>query len=131
MDGPRGPFSEDLEPRIVSGPPKYTSRTEKPVEHVALANARDVVIGYIYANDDDGAAGWVARAEAGPEDQNLVAPWIRMLQDAKRRGLKPSEALDEMIRAGSDARGHVVPGSRQAAASLAALKRLAKEPLPA
>ncbi|HEX7900830.1 MAG TPA: hypothetical protein VF950_23940 [Planctomycetota bacterium] len=120
-----GPFSEDLELRVVSGPPKYTSRTDKPVEHITLADARDVVIGYIYANDDDDAAGWVARAEADSEAWNLAARWARMLMDAKRRGLKPSGALDEMIRAGSDARSHVVPGSRRTAAGLAALRKLA------
>ena len=120
-------MSEDLQPRIIAGPPLYTSRTEKPVEHIALADQRDVVFGYIYANNDDEAVGFEGRPAAGYESWNLVAPWNRMLSDAKRRGLKPSDALDELIRAGSVARSHVVPGSRRTAASLAALKKLATD----
>jgi hypothetical protein len=126
-----GPFSEDLEP-LISGPPRYTSRTEKPVEHITLTDARDVVIGYFYANDDDDAAGWQGRRAAGPASWNLAGPWIRRLRDAKKRGLKPSAALDELIRAGTDdpanPRSRVIAGSRRTAASLTELKRLADAP---
>jgi hypothetical protein len=123
-----GFLREDLEPRIVSGPPRYSSRTEKAVEHVALANAQGAVIGWFYANDEDDAAGWVARPRATPEDWNLATPWARMLHDAKKRGLRPTQALDEMLRAGAHALGgRVVPGSRRMSPSLAALRQLAPD----
>ena len=125
----RGPMSEDLELRIVSGPPRYTSRTDKPVEHLALADDQGNVIGYIYANDEDEAAGWQARPAAGFHAQNLVAPWIRMLHEAKRRSLKPSAALDELMGC-SHPHTHIVPNSRQRSANLAALKELAGDMPP-
>ena len=127
----RGYMSEDLEPRIVSGPPRYTSRTDKAVEYIALADQQDQVIGYIYANDEDDAAGWVLRPAAGVMATNLAAPWVRMLLDAKKRGLKPSAALDELIRAGTDyataPRTHAVANSRASAASLTALQAYAAQ----
>ncbi len=108
----------------VSGPPRYTSRTNGPVEHIALMTTQGELIGYIYANDEDAAAGWQAAARANPAAQNLAAPWIRMLRDAKKRGLKPSTALDEMLRTAIP-NSHVVPGSRTTSVSLDALKKLA------
>ena len=117
-------MTEDLEMREVSGPPRYTSRTKRPVEHITLATRQGELMGYIYANDEDGAAGWQAAARASPAAQNLAAPWMRMLLDAKRRGLKPSAALDEMLRA-TVPNSHVVPDSRRISASLDALKELA------
>lgn len=122
-----GYMTEDLELREISGPPRYTSRTDKPVEHVTLATQAGKRIGYLYANDEDEAAGWQPVAGASPDEQNLVAPWMRMLQNAKQRGLKPSAALDEMLRA-TLRNSHIVPGSRTTSASLDALKALAGEP---
>lgn len=112
--------------REVSGPPRYPSRTDKPVEHITLATKRGELMGYIYANDEDAAAGWHPVASASPDAQNLVAPWMRMLSDAKRRGLQPTAALDEMLGA-IHPHSHVVPGSRQTSASLDVLKQLASE----
>jgi hypothetical protein len=120
-------MTEDLEMHEISGPPMYTSRTDKPVEHIALASKDGKLIGYLYANDDDDAAGWQAVAGASPEEQNLAAPWTRMLGNAKARGIKPSAALDELSRA-THARSHIVPGSRTTSASLDVLRALAKGP---
>ena len=119
-----GYMTEDLEMRLVSGPPRYPSNTNGPVEHITLATKRGDVIGYIYANDEDAAAGWVAAASASPAAQNLAAPWIRMLHDARKRSLKPSAALDEILNAATR-HSHVVPDSRQSSASLDVLKKLA------
>jgi hypothetical protein len=121
---PPGYMTEDLEMAKVSGPPKYTSRTDKAVEYIALADTKDVVFGYIYANDEDDAAGWQGRPAAGFAAQNLAAPWLGKLRDAKKRGLKPTAALAELMSA-SDGNSHVVPNSRQSAASISALKEIA------
>ena len=119
-----GYMTEDLAMHQVSGPLRYTSRTNGPVEHIALATVQGELMGYIYACDEDAAAGWQAAAGASPAAQNLAAPWIRMLHDAKKRGLKPSAALDEMLRAVVP-HSQAVPGSRTISVSLAALKKLA------
>ena len=54
---------------------------------------------------------------------------MRMLSDARQRGLMPTAALDELIRIGCDhptaPRSHVILGSRDRAVSLAALKEIA------
>ncbi len=119
-------MSEDLELRIVSGPPRYTSPTDKPVEHITLADDQGAIAGYFYANDEDGAAGWVPAASATPDQQNLAAPWVRLLHSGKARGLKPSAALEEML-AASNSRSRVVAGSRRVSASLNTLRELAGE----
>ncbi len=119
-----GYMTEDLQMREISGPPRYTSRTSRPVEHITLATQDGKRIGYFYGNDEDEAAGWQPIAGASPDEQNLVAPWNRMLLDAKKRGLKPSAALDEMLRA-THRNSHIEPGSRNSSASLDALKALA------
>ena len=121
-----GYMTEDLQMREISGPPRYTSRTNGPVEHVPLATQDGKPIGYFYANDEDEAAGWQPVAGASPDEQNLVAPWNRMLLDAKKRGLKPSAALDEMLHA-THRNSRILPGSRKTSASLDALKALAGE----
>lgn len=115
-------MTEDLEIRIVSGPALYTTATAKAVEHITLRRAGGEVMGFIYGNDEDDAAGWVAREGASPEAWNDAAFWMRMLRDAKGRGIKPSQALDEMLLA-NNPRSHVVPGSRTVSASLDELKR--------
>lgn len=126
---PPGYMTEDLQLREVSGPPSYKGITEKPVEYIAIANQSDDVIAYIYANDEDDVVAWQARPAVGHEAHSAYYPWMIKLRDFKARGLKPSAALDELVRGGTDdpanPRGHVVPGSRQHAASLAALKQLA------
>lgn len=119
-----GYMTEDLQPREISGPPRYTSRTNGPVDHITLGTQDGKPIGYFYANDDDEAAGFQPIVGASPDEQNLVAPWNRMLLDAKKRGLKPSAALDEMLRA-THRNSYIAPGSRTTSASLDALKALA------
>lgn len=130
---PPGYMTEDLELREVAGPPSYKEITEKPVEYIAIANQRDALIAYLYANDEDDVVGWLARPAAGHEGHSYY-PWMVKLRDCKARGLKPSAALDELVRGGTDTpedpRSHVVPGSRQHAASLAELKQIAGVPPP-
>jgi hypothetical protein len=126
---PPGYMTEDLTLREVSGPPSYKGVTDKPVEYIAIANQSDVIVGYLYANDEDDVVSWQPRPAAGDDAHSTYYRWMMMLRDAKARGLKPSAALDELVRIGNDhpaePRSHVVAGSRQQAASLAALKEIA------
>ena len=122
-----GYMTEDLQMREISGPPRYTSRTDKPVEHITLATQEGKPIGYCYASDEDEAAGCLPLAGASPDEQNLFPPWNRMLLDAKKRGLKPSAALDEMVGA-THRNSRILPGSRNIPASLDALRALAGHP---
>ena len=122
-----GYMTEDLQPREISGPPRYTSRTDKPVEHITVVTQDGKPFGYFYANDDDEAAGCQPLAGASPDEMNLFPPWNRMLLDAKKRGCKPSAALDEMYLA-THRNSRILPGSRTTSASLEALKALAGEP---
>ena len=115
--------------REVSGPPRYTSRTDKPIEHITLRTTGGEVMGYIYINDEDDAAGWQPQSGASPTAQNHAGFWVRILLDSKKRGLKPSAALDEMFRA-SNSNSNIVPGSRSTSPNLAALKALAGAPSP-
>jgi hypothetical protein len=121
---PPGYLTEDLEPRI-TGPARYTSKTDKPVVHITLADETGAVIGYLYANDEDDAAGWVPRHDATPTQQNLVSPWVQLLRDAKARGIKPTAALDELLSATPTNKSRAVAGSRQTSANIDALKQLA------
>jgi len=133
---PPGYLTQDLALREVSGPPTYKAFTDKPVEYIAIANQNNVVIAYIYANDADDVVAWQPRPAAGHEAHSAYYPWMMRLRDCKARGLSPSLALDELVRAGTDSptdpRSDVVPGPRQRAASIAALKERAGDlPPPA
>lgn len=119
-----GYMTEDLELRVVSGPPRYASATGGAVEHITLQRADGEVMGFLYFNDEDDAAGWVARTGASPEAWNDAAYWVRILRDCKGRGLKPSEALGEMLLA-TNPRSFIVPGSRGVCESLEELRVLA------
>jgi hypothetical protein len=126
---PPGYMTEDLTFREVSGPPSYKGITDKPVEYIEIANQSDVIVGYLYANDEDDVASWQPRPAAGPDAHSTYYRWMMKLRDAKARGLKPSAAFDELVGIGIDhpekPRSHVAPRPRQHAASLAALKQLA------
>jgi len=127
-----GYMTEDLTLRIVAGPASYQAFTDKPVEYIVVANQRDDVLAYIYANDEDDVVAWLSRPAAGLEGHNTYYPWMMRLRELKARGVPPSAALDELARAGTDTpvnpRSHVVPNSRQHAASLAALEEIARAP---
>ncbi|MFE2674344.1 DUF6508 domain-containing protein [Streptomyces hygroscopicus] len=106
--------------------PRYHATTDKPVHYLAVANARGEPIGYLWANDEDGAAGWCPRPAGDPVRLDEGQEWLARLGEAKGRGLAPTAALAELVR-GSDPRrpSHIVPGSLTAAADLTALTELA------
>jgi hypothetical protein len=111
------PFTE------VDAPPAYARQTGGPVAYLAVADAADTVIGYVWANDGDDAAGWVVPPGLPPRGVNAGASWLRALRSGKSRGLTPTAVLAELARGANDNKlSHVVPGSLTEAPSLAALQ---------
>ncbi|MGI5140023.1 MULTISPECIES: hypothetical protein [unclassified Streptomyces] len=118
-------FAEDLPFNEVSGPPRYNRATDGPVQYVSIANAAGSVIGYVWANDADEAAGWLTPPGLRPADLNAGAPWLWKLRDAKARDLAPTALLAELMEgAGDSERSHVVPGSLSEVGTLGALRDL-------
>ncbi|WP_199552862.1 hypothetical protein [Streptomyces sp. N35] len=122
-------MTEDLHfNRVEGGPPRYARRTDKPVQYLVIVNAAGAVIGYVWANDEDDAAGWTVRPAGGDEAFNLGFIWATKLHDAKAKGLAPTEALAEMVRdSDPSASSRVQSGSLSEAPTLAALKELAAQ----
>ncbi|MET8470030.1 ADP-ribosylglycohydrolase family protein [Streptomyces sp. NPDC006422] len=117
-------FEEDLSFHLVSGPDRYASTTELPVRYVAVADAKGTVTGYVWANDEDGAAGQIDRRDAGHQAVNLRP----RLTDAKARGLAPTAVLQELV---ADAGpGHLVAGPVATAPHLRLLDELADRHAP-
>ncbi|MFI6725509.1 hypothetical protein NRF20_14425 [Streptomyces sp. R-74717] len=123
---PNPRFEEDMQLKRVAGPPRYNRVAQGPVQYVRVADSDGVVIGYVWANDEGDAAGWVTPQGLGAAAINAGAAWLRKLRDAKSRGIAPTALLAELVRDTSDIKGSgVVPGSLAEAPSLAALKELA------
>ena len=122
-----GFMTEDLQPRIVGGPPRYKKHTERAVTHIAFETPEGRRIGFVYINDEDDAAGWLPIAGADAAALNFATPWVPMLHRAKERGLKPSKALEELLRA-TNPYTRVVPGSLASSETLASLQRTAGYP---
>lgn len=118
-------MTEDLQPIVSGGPAKYTSKTDKSIDYIALADETGAIIGYIYANDEDAAAGWVPHARATPTQQNMAASWLALLHNARKRGINPTAALDELLIAEPANKTRAVEGLRRSLPSIGALKKLA------
>jgi hypothetical protein len=114
-----------VEFRLVRGPEEYAYTAESTVTYVAVAN-RAGIIGYLWAADDEDAAGYEPRPALGGDAFNAGVPWVMKLREAKARRLRPSQALAEFSKLrGDEEMGRVVPGSQAEAPNLAALKELA------
>lgn len=125
---PRVPprVTESLQWEEVDSPPRYANTTDKPVRYAAVADRSGTVLGYLWLNDEDDAAGWQYRRAGGDEAFNMGALWAGELHEAKEKGLTPSAALDAMMREyGPEDPSHIVPGSVTDAPSLQVVKELA------
>ncbi|MFD7435647.1 hypothetical protein [Streptomyces sp. NPDC059861] len=119
-------FAEDLQMKQVAGPATYHRDTDGPVAYLSVADRAGTVIGYVWANDRDEAAGWVVPQGLSPNAVNAGGRWVRALRGGKARELAPTALLAELAQGANDnEQSHVVPGSRTEAPSLAALKELA------
>jgi hypothetical protein len=96
------------------------------VQYVRVAADSGEVLGYVWANDEGEAAGWVTPPGLGPSETNAGAAWLRKLRDAKPRGIAPTALLAELVRDTSDIKGSgVVPGSLTEASNADVIRRLA------
>ena len=116
---------------LPGGPRDYARATDGPVQYVAVATG-DVLLGYLWASEQEDAAGFVPRAAAGDDGLNASVAWTLELRARKERDLPPVQALAEL----ADGVGHAnygwaVAGSEEVAADLAALKALAGQAPPA
>ncbi|MGW0697723.1 hypothetical protein [Streptomyces sp. NPDC002738] len=108
------------------GPPRYSHLSNKPVQYLTIADRDGDVIGYVWANDENDAAGWQVHKAGGDEAFNKGARWARKLHDAKARGIVPTAALAEMIQESDPMKSsHVVPGSLTEAPNADVVRRLA------
>jgi len=114
------PFEE------VDGPQRYARATDKPVQYVTVVGLQGTVLGYVWANDEDDAAGWQVRRAGGDDAFNMGALYVSKLRDAKARGAAPTTVLSELIRE-SDPTGpsHIASDTPEQAPSLQGVKDLA------
>ncbi|WP_329161900.1 hypothetical protein OHB49_19895 [Streptomyces sp. NBC_01717] len=125
---PNPRFEEDMQFKRIAGPPRYNRVARGPVQHVRVVADNSVVIGYVWANDEDDAAGWLVPPGLGAAEINAGAAWLRKLRDAKAREIAPTTLLTELIRDTSDIQGsRVVPGSPAESTTLDELKELANQ----
>lgn len=116
---------EDMQFKVVDGPPLYRNTADGPVHYVVLAND-DGVLGYLWCNDQSDAAGYVARRSGGDVAMNAGGFWLRKLRAAKAAGLPPSRGIAGLAgEPGGPMTGRVVAGSEGTAPTLAVLKALA------
>ncbi|MEU0845699.1 hypothetical protein ABZ370_40470 [Streptomyces sp. NPDC005962] len=104
-------FDEDVHFNLVSpGPPRYQTYTGKPVRYFTVVDKqRGAVLGYVWANDEDDAAAWEPREAAGPRAFSEGGIWHARLEDAKQRGLLPSQALEELLASPEGNNGRAAP----------------------
>ncbi|WP_317850461.1 ADP-ribosylglycohydrolase family protein [Streptomyces venezuelae] len=117
-------FEEDVAFSYVSGPPEYAEETTRPVRYVAVADDDGTVTTYVWACDEDDAAGWIIRRDAGTRAVNAGGVWLRRLRAGKERGVPPTRVLQELT---SEALG-ALPGSLTTSPDLASLYALADQP---
>ncbi|MFF1839627.1 hypothetical protein ACFVXE_36490 [Streptomyces sp. NPDC058231] len=111
--------------RRIAGPPRYNRVARGPVQYVRVAADSGEVLGYVWADDEGVAAGWVTPPGLGPDGINAGAAWLRKLREAKARGIAPTALLAELIRDTSSSNGSgVVPGSQAEAPTLDALREM-------
>lgn len=67
-------FEENLQFKQVAGPETYSVTTDGPVVYLSVADSTGTVIGYVWANDEDDAAGWVV--PPGLSANAVNAAWV-------------------------------------------------------
>ncbi|MFJ8502595.1 hypothetical protein [Streptomyces avermitilis] len=116
--------TEWLQGKIPPNAQRYEAQAESAVEFFEVA-VDGHVVGYLWAADDEGAAGYEPRTPAGDVALDAGEEWLARLSEAKQRGLSPSEALRELATwPGNSRSGAVVPGLPREAPTLEDLQEL-------
>ncbi|WKX09087.1 hypothetical protein [Streptomyces sp. NL15-2K] len=119
-------FDDDMQFKRVDGPPTYGRKTDGQVAYLSIAERMGAIIGHVWANDRDGAAGWVVPPGLSPSAVNVGVSWLQALHSGKARGLAPTALLAELARGTNDNKlSHAVPGPLTGAPTLAALRERA------
>jgi hypothetical protein len=103
------------------GVPRYAATATGPID-VQVVRNDERILGYLWASDVDGAAGFVRRLDAGDSGGNAAVYWVKQLLETKRRGAAPTEALDLLAREVDGGQAGRVVGGRSRSATLEALK---------
>jgi hypothetical protein len=123
-------FDEDVHFNLVKPcPPRYQTRTDKPVRYFEVADRENgLVLGYVWAGSGDDAAAWEPRQAAGPRALMEGLGWFNRLEKAKGRGIRPSQAIEEMLAEPATGKyGRALPDSLTDAPNAAVVKALADQ----
>ncbi|MGW1643231.1 hypothetical protein [Streptomyces lavendulae] len=74
----------------------YKRSANGPVQCIPVSNSHEVVLGYAWASDGEGAASFEPRDAVGEEGIKAGHLWLERLNAAYARGLSPSQALAEL-----------------------------------
>ena len=93
---PNPRFEEDMQFESIAGPPRYNRVAQGPVRYVRVAADNGVVIGYVWANDEGEAAGWVTPPGLGARDQcrRRMASEAAGREGARDRPHRPARGAD-------------------------------------
>jgi hypothetical protein len=117
--------------RPLRQPERFAETARGPVAYRPVVHDGQT-LGYLWASDVDGAAGWVECGAAGADGWNAGTPWLRRLSGAKAAGRTPAEALGDLAGLPGDERaGRVAePGGEASLAALVELAEPAGPPAP-
>jgi hypothetical protein len=110
--------------RPVDLPERYAETATGAVSYRTVVRGGEP-LGFLWASDVDGAAGWMECGSAGAAGWNAGTPWLRRLAASKAAGHTPGEALRHLADLPEDERSGAVGGPETEASSLADLADLA------
>lgn len=105
----------------------YASSTSGPVRYRQVAASGGGILGYLWYDDAENAAGYVPRKAAGDDAFNAGTYWYGHFAAAQKRGLAASEAVAEFEEqhVGGPSAGWIVPGSEAESPGVQQLKEYA------
>lgn len=99
---------EDLVPPAAEGPMGYRLEAEGPIRYLPVV--RDgVILGYLWASAEEGAAMYLRRADAGLDGGNAGVPWIVRLRELYAAGVPAEQILARCQDMPADERAGGVP----------------------
>lgn len=103
---------------------QHSDTADGPVSFIALRDG-DVVLGYLWWSDAEGAADYLGDRSAAPRGFAAGPPWRLALERAKAHGLSPSQAVNELKARPPRAHRGALDAEQHEAASFAELRRIA------